>query len=143
MAKAEKPKKTADKKSASAEKPVSRKSPSKTPSKKDPEEDTEDDEASPAAKSTAGRTASAAKSKKPESDDDDGDDEEPVDDWEKPEEEDNWDPDFAEFDVPKSKNTRKTPGKKGDDDDFAIDDEFKDMGLFDDSPGYDDEDDDY
>ena len=62
-----------------------------------------------------------------------------MDDWEKPEEEDNWDPDFDEFDIPKSK--AKKSGKKDDDDDFAIDDEFKDMGMFDDSGGFDDDDD--
>ncbi len=47
-----------------------------------------------------------------------------------------------------SQNPRKQPrsGKKGkeDDDDLGIDDEFKDMGLFDDGGGrFDDDDDDY
>ena len=53
---------------------------------------------------------------------------------------DTWDPDFEEFDVPKSKS-KKAPGKKADDDDFAVDDEFKDLGLFDDDAGFDEEDD--
>ncbi len=43
---------------------------------------------------------SAAKSKKEDDDDDDA--EEVADDWEKPAEDDDWDPDFDEFDVPKS-----------------------------------------
>ena len=73
--------------------------------------------------------------------DDDLEDDEASDDWEKGEEDDSWDPDFEEFDVPKSK-TKKAPGKKGadEDDDFKFeDDEFKD--LFDDEKGFDDDDD--
>ncbi|HRN57076.1 MAG TPA: hypothetical protein PLL71_11525, partial [Agriterribacter sp.] len=63
---------------------------------------------------------------------------------EKVDEEDSWDPDFDEFDIPKSR-AKKAGGKKGkdDDDDLGIDDEFKDMGLFDDGGGYDDDDDDF
>src|SRR6266496_4020036 len=77
-----------------------------------------------------------------ENDDDDWDDEdddedvaEAVDDWEKVEE-DEWDPDFEEFDVPKSK--AKKAGKKGADeeDDFKVDEEFKDMDLFNEGGGY-------
>ena len=34
-----------------------------------------------------------------------------ADDWEKPEEEEEWDPDFDEFDVPKSKG-KKSGGEK-------------------------------
>ena len=70
-----------------------------------------------------------------------------ADDWEKPEEEDDWDPDFDEFDVPKSKAKKtgaaKKPGK-GDDDDFKLDDDFKDLGLDDlggGGGGFDDDDD--
>jgi sodium/potassium-transporting ATPase subunit alpha len=51
-----------------------------------------------------------------------------ADGWNKADED--WDPDFAEFDLPKSKTAKKSPGgKKGakDDDDFKIDDEFKDL----------------
>ena len=66
------------------------------------------------------------------------------DDWEKVEEEDDWDPDFEEFDLPKSKTKKSTgtkkPGKE--EDDLGIDDEFKDMDLFNDS-GFDDEEDDF
>ena len=69
------------------------------------------------------------------------------DEWEKGEEGDDWDPDFDEFDVPKSA-AKKSVGKKGgkdEDDDFKIDDDFKDLG-FDDldgggGSGYDDDDD--
>lgn len=87
--------------------------------------------------------------KKNVDDDDDDDDiapEEEVDEWEKVEDDDdNWDPDFDEFDVPKSKSGKKVPGaKKGgdEDDDFKIDEEFKDM-LGGSSKGFDDEDDDF
>lgn len=74
--------------------------------------------------------------------DDEEDDLDVQDDWEKPEEDDNWDPDFEEFDVPKSK-VKKTPGKKSsDEEDFSVDDEFKDLGFFDDdSSGFDNDDD--
>ena len=75
-------------------------------------------------------------------DDDDDDDVDIKDDWEKGDEDDNWDPDFDEFDVPKSKG--KKPGAKKsskDDDDFKVEDEFKEMGLFNDLD--DDDDDDY
>ena len=103
---------------------------------------------------TEGVKSSSKKSVKPvakkgrgDDDDEDNDsEEEEVDDWEKPEEEDSWDPDFEEFDLPKS-NAKKsgTAGKKagkGDDEDLGIDDEFKDMDLFNDS-GIDDDEDDY
>lgn len=62
--------------------------------------------------------------------------------WEKGEDED-YDPDFEEFDMPKSKGKRGRPGtkKQDDDDDLGIDDEFKDMDLFNDR--FDDDDDDF
>jgi len=59
-----------------------------------------------------------------------------VDDWEKVEEEEEWDPDFDEFDVPKSKTKKATTGgapkktAKGDDDDLGLDEDFKDLDLF-------------
>ena len=84
-----------------------------------------------------------SKSKKAsKKEDDDDDDVEVKDDWEKGEEADNWDPDFDEFDVPKSKEKKagtKKPSK--DEDDFKVDDDFKEMGLFDDMGGDDDDDD--
>ena len=67
----------------------------------------------------------------------------------KVEEEENWDPDFDEFDIPKSKTKKSGSASggtskkgKGDDDDLGVDDDFKDMDLFNDS-GFDEEDDDY
>ena len=77
--------------------------------------------------------------------DDDVDDVDEKDEWEKGDEDDNWDPDFDEFDVPKSaakKSIGKKPGKD-EDDDFKIEDDFKDLG-FDDLDGggsFDDDDD--
>ena len=65
--------------------------------------------------------------------------------------EDSWDPDFDEFDIPKSKTKsggtagKKPGGKKATDDDFKMDDDFKEFGLFNDKSSHpdDDEDDDY
>ena len=60
------------------------------------------------------------------------------------EEEEEWDPDFEEFDLPKSK-AKKTPGGKkpaDDDEDFKIDEEFKDLDLFNDR-GFDDDEEDF
>lgn len=73
-----------------------------------------------------------------------------MDDWDKPEEDENWDPDFEEFDLPKSKgkkvSTGSGTGKKGkggdDDDDLSVDDEFKDLDLFNDR-GFDDDEEDF
>ena len=78
-------------------------------------------------------------------DDDDADDVDVVDDWDKPEEEEEWDPDFEEFDLPKSKVKKTGTGVKkgkGDDDELGIDEEFKDLDLFNDR-GLDDEEDDF
>ena len=75
-----------------------------------------------------------ASTKKVKGGDDDEEEEEEVeekpDDWEKPEEEEEWDPDFEEFDVPKSKGKKAVGGTKKpseEEDEFKIDDEFKDM----------------
>jgi DNA-directed RNA polymerase subunit delta len=79
--------------------------------------------------------------------DDDDDIDEEDDDWNKDDEEDAWDPDFEEFDLPKSKGKSAAPGagtKKGavdEEEDFKVDDEFKD--LFNDSGSLDDDDDDF
>jgi nucleolin len=72
-----------------------------------------------------------------------------ADDWEKPEEEDDdWDPDFDEFDVPGSGAKKATvkKGKKGkveDDDDFKVDDDFKELGFDDGDDDFDDDEDDF
>lgn len=107
----------------------------------DDDDELDDDEMeTPAASKKAGKVAAASKKSKDDDDDDDVVDE--PDEWEKPEEEENWDPDFDEFDVPKSKGKKSPAGKKGGgEDDFKFeDDEFKD--LFNDKD-YDDEEDDY
>ena len=87
----------------------------------------------------------SAKKSKSDDDDDDDDAEEGDDDWNKEEEDDAWDPDFEEFDLPKSKG-KKAPGvgKKPaeEEEDFKVeDDEFKD--LFNDGAVDDDEEEDF
>ena len=72
--------------------------------------------------------------------------EDEVDEWDKVEEEEEWDPDFEEFDIPKSKGKKATgvAGKKSRLKKkmiLKLDDEFKDM--FNDSDAFDDEEDDY
>lgn len=63
------------------------------------------------------------------------------DDWEKVEEDD-FDPDFEEFDIPKSKG--KKAGKKGkEDDDLEGDDDFKSINLFDEGDDLFDDDEDF
>jgi DNA-directed RNA polymerase subunit delta len=82
--------------------------------------------------------------------DDDAEADDVDDDWEKGEEgDDDWDPDFDEFDIPeKQRRCQKAAGtfskKKGDDDDdFKIDEDFKEFDLFNDkSGGFDDDEDD-
>jgi nucleolin len=103
----------------------------------------DDDDTKPAAKKAA-KSAPVKKSKDDDDDDEDDDfDEDEKDEWEKVEEEENWDPDFDEFDIPKSRGGSKSstskPGKKGadEDDDFKLDDDFKEFGLFNDT-GFDD-----
>jgi hypothetical protein len=84
------------------------------------------------------KKGSASKKGKPNDDEDDAEDVE--DNWEKADEDD-FDPDFEEFDIPKSKiKTGSTKGK-GDDDDLGLDDDFKTLDLFDDGTGGDDDDD--
>ena len=67
--------------------------------------------------------------------DDDEDEPETEDEWEKTDEEDSWDPDFDEFDVPKSR-TAKSGGKK-EEEDLNFEEE-EDLDLFDDE-GFDEE----
>ena len=70
-----------------------------------------------------------------EEDDDEEDVVEPADEWEKTDD-DNWDPDFDEFDVPASKIKKATSKKsKDDDDDLKLDDDFKEFGLFNEETG--------
>ena len=54
------------------------------------------------------------------------------------------DKDFEEFELPKSKSKSPAKKKSGKDDDFGVDDEFKDLGFFGSSGGgFDDDDDDF
>ena len=81
-------------------------------------------------------------------DDDDLDEEEETDDWGKTEEEDDsWDPDFAEFDLPKtSKKAGKAKKGGGEDahasdegDDLDLDLNLEDDDLFDEKDEFDDD----
>ena len=133
-------------------------SPKATPEKAAPkskkpldDEEEEDDNEEDAPKSAAKKTAkTSSKSKKDEDEDDEEDDFEEVDEWEKVEEEEEWDPDFDEFDIPKSKTkksaggtgTPKKTAKGADEDDLGLDEDFKDLDLFNDS-GFDEEEDDF
>ena len=99
-----------------------------------------------------GAKTSSAKSKKKGDDDDDDDDdvaeEDEVDEWDKVEEDEEWDPDFDEFDIPRSKAKKgsTTAGKKtakgGEEDELGLDDEYKNLDLFNDS-GFEEEEDDF
>lgn len=107
----------------------------RSPKKKSEDDDLGDEEATP---------KKSGKSSKEE--DDDGDDDIEDDNWNKDEAEDEeWDPDFEEFDLPKSKGKKAVGGaKKGaeEEEDFKVDDEFKD--LFNDGASLDeDEEDDF
>ncbi len=72
--------------------------------------------------------------------------EDEVDEWDKVEEEEEWDPDFDEFDVPKSKTKKAHPAErklpKAEEDDLGLDDEYKNMDLFNDN-GFDEEEEDF
>ena len=119
---------------------------SRKPVDEDEEEDEleEENELSPASKKSS-RVVTSKKGTAAEDDDDEA--EEVKDDWEKVEEEEDWDPDFDEFDLPKSKGKKAsgTAGKKGAEEevDFKFDDDFKDMDLFNDRGFDDDDDEDY
>jgi len=67
--------------------------------------------------------------KKSKSADEEEDEPEQEDEWEKTDEEDSWDPDFDEFDVPKSR-TAKSGGKK--EEEGLNFEEEEDLGLFED-----------
>ena len=119
--------------------------PKKTSAKNVDDDDIDDDDAlEDVAPVKKGKSSAGKRKSDPDGDRDDDDEVDEVeDDWEKTEEED-YDPDFEEFDIPKSK-TKKAPLKKGKgEDDFELDDDFKEMDLFNDgSGGVDDEDDDF
>ena len=77
----------------------------KAASQKDDDDDAEDEE-----EELKPKRAAKGKTKSANDNDDDDDGPEPEDEWEKTEDE-NWDPDFDEFDIPASK-TKKAGGKK-------------------------------
>ena len=116
-------------------------------SKKKVEEDEDDDDEDV---ETTPKTAKASpKSKKDEEEDDDDIDDEvdEVDEWDKVEEEEEWDPDFDEFDIPKSKTKKSTgpakkTGKGAEEEDLGLDEEFKDLDLFNEG-SFDEEEDDF
>jgi len=116
--------------------------PKKQMEEEDEDDELEDGDADVKPSKKAGKATVSSKKDKDE-DDDDGPDE--VDEWEKVEEEENWDPDFEEFDIPKSKGKKSTgvAGKKGveEEEEFKVDDEFKD--LFEGGDDFDEEEDDY
>lgn len=113
----------------------------------DDEKEDGDEELEGIEEPVAKKSSKISDKKKDGDEEDDDDDVEVVDEWEKPEEEEEWDPDFEEFDLPKSK-TKKAAGPtgkkvgKGEEDEAGIDEEFKDLDLFNDS-GLDDEEEDY
>lgn len=91
---------------------------------------------------TSGKKAGSVKAKS-EDEEDEVDEIEEDDNWKKEDDDEDWDPDFAEFDLPKSSSKKGVTIKKGikeDDDDFKIDDEFKDLFSHR-SSKYDDDDD--
>ncbi len=128
-----------------AEKKISPKSRKQEEEEDDDLEEEDEMEISSTSKKGGKAVPSSKKSKSGDDDDDDAGGEDPVDDWDKVEE-DEWDPDFEEFDMPKSKGKKSssTGTKKGagEEEDFKFDDEFKDMGLFNES-NFDEEEDDF
>ena len=107
--------------------------------------DDDDDIKQPAKK--VAKASPAKKAKDDDDDDDDGPDVDVKDDWEKVEEDEDWDPDFDEFDIPKSKAAKPSSGgsaktgKKSGDEEFKLDEDFKEFDLFNDT-GFDDGDED-
>mgnify|MGYP006204482579 CR=1 FL=1 len=64
-------------------------------------------------------------------------------DWEKGDEEHSWDPDFEEFDIPKSKGKAAGKKKADEEDDFKIDEDFKEFDMMAGGDDFDDDDDDF
>ena len=128
--------------SASLNESVKKPSPKPKKQLEEDDDDEPDDEIETSSVSKKPGKAVASSKTKKDDDDDDGVEDGP-DEWEKPAEEEEWDPDFEEFDVPKSKLKKAdTGGKKARDDDFTFEDEdFKD--LLNDKDYDDDEEDDY
>lgn len=111
----------------------------KKPSRKSDEDEISEDDLELDEKPLKKGKASAKNKKDEEEDVDDADD--VKDDWEKSDDDD-YDPDFEEFDIPKSK-IKSGPFKKGktEDDELGLDDDYKTLDLFNDNAGEDDDDD--
>ena len=108
-----------------------------------------DEVEAPKSAAKKGPKATASKTKKKSDEDEEDDDEEgeeEVDEWDKVEEEEEWDPDFDEFDVPRSKTKKAAPGgkkaAKGEEDELGLDDEYKNMDLFNEN-GFEEEEEDF
>jgi DNA-directed RNA polymerase subunit delta len=110
------------------------------------DEEEEDSENQPAPVKKTVKAGAKVKKEDEEDDDEFEDEVEEVDEWEKVEEEEEWDPDFDEFDLPKSRIKKATGTKKGakgaEEEDLGLDDDFKDMDLFNDG-GFDEEEEDF
>ena len=146
--KSDKEKKDSKKSAPGSSKEIPGKASPKPKKKEDDDEEEEDDDFDTPKAKKSGK-ASPKKKDEDEDDDDDVDDEvDEVDEWDKVEEEEEWDPDFDEFDIPRSKTKKsgttgpKKAGKAGDDDDLGLDDDFKNLDLFNDR-GFEEEEDDF
>lgn len=123
------PKSEKDSKSTNKKKTTTKTTQSKPSSKSLKKIEEEEDDMKPLKSS---KEPTFSKSTKKITDEDD-DDDEMEDDWTKIDEVDSsWDPDFEEFDIPKSKNktdelAKKRKRKYDEDDAFSIDDDFKDL----------------
>jgi DNA-directed RNA polymerase subunit delta len=144
-----KDKKNTDRKTPAADKQIEKTSSKPKTQLEEDEDDLDEDDDVAVKPSSSAKTIASPKKSSEDDDDDDDDDaaENEVDDWDKPEEEDTWDPDFEEFDIPKSRGKKSSNGtaKKGgsDEDDLGLDEDFKEFDLFNDSELDEEEEDDF
>ncbi|HVB02656.1 MAG TPA: hypothetical protein VNE41_02935 [Chitinophagaceae bacterium] len=91
----------------------------------------------------SGKKSEERGSNSADQEDKEGDEDEPEfeDEWEKGDSEEDFDPDFQEFDLPKSKNKSGKKKKSGEEEEFDFEDEFKDLDMYTD-PAFDEDDDD-
>ena len=134
------PKSEKDAKSTNKKKTVTKaiqSKPSSKSTKKIEEDDFDFNEEDMETLKSSKKSAFPKSTKKRIDDDNEEEEDEVEDDWTKVDEVDSsWDPDFEEFDIPKSKNKNKAGGfpkkrkrreEDDDDDDFSMDDDFKDL----------------
>ena len=126
--KSDKEKKSAGR-NGSPEKPAAKKPSTKPKKQLEGEEDEIEEEVEEDNLKANSRKGKAAPvSKKDVDGEEDEEAEEVLDEWEKPEEEEEWDPDFEEFDIPKSKGKKSGKAAAGEEEDFKFEDEeFKDL----------------